>query len=568
MKGKKENKLIYEGNLKLEDDLAPSYISTTNHKYIEINNQYFTSLFIINYQRIQTDLIIKKLIETNINMNISMFYEKLDKYKIIQELTYHIGAMGADIKGLNKNRQDMDLVSFTYEDAKYIRKEMQINNEEMYYLNVYITVFSKDIQELEYLVNKVEGLCESSKIHARRANFRQEQAFLSSLPIHNNHLDLKEVSKRNVLTNGLSVTYPFISSTIFDEKGIYIGINKYNDSLIFIDRFKEDYKNANMCVFGTTGAGKSYYIKLEVLRNRLIGREQYIIDPEREYSKLCENLNGSLIKIGPNSSTYINIFDIREETLDNKIKRLLEFFSLIYQENLEKIEEKIIKCYELKEEPIMEDLYNLLEDNKDMQIKLIPFVYGHLKFFNNKTTMKTDNSLIVVDIYDLGEENLKYGMYLILEMLWEKIKKDRNTNKIIYLDEVWKLIGATSNKKTAGFVYEMFKTIRKYGGSAVAITQDISDLFNFEEGIFGKTLLNNSNFKVFFPLEEENIKFLETFVEVSPIEKIEIKSLKRGECLYMIGNEHVLAEIKSADFEKEVIEKGNYYEENSNCNGS
>ena len=147
-------------------------------------------------------------------------------------------------------------------------------------------------------------------------------------------------------------------------------------------------------------------------------------------------------------------------------------------------------------------------------------------------------------------------MYLFTDLFWDKIKKDRNQRKAIYLDEIWRLIGVTSNKEVASFIYKIFKTIRKYGGSSVAITQDISDLFSLEEGTYGKSILNNSEIKTFFALEEENIKVLEKYTNLSEKEKIEIKSLKRGECLMFIGNEHILTKIEAADFEKEIIQGG------------
>ena len=206
--------------------------------------------------------------------------------------------------------------------------------------------------------------------------------------------------------------------------------------------------------------------------------------------------------------------------------------------------------------PILEDLYNILgedEKTKKMQIKLIPFVKGSLKFFNNYTNIELNNKLIIADIYELGEENLKYGMYLFVDLFWDKIKENRKNKKIIYLDEVWRLIGITSNKNVASFIYKIFKTIRKYGGSSVAITQDISDLFSLENGTYGKSIINNSSNKAFFSLEEENISILSEYTNLSEKEKVEIRSLKRGESLLFAGDEHILTKIECADYEKEII---------------
>lgn len=215
-------------------------------------------------------------------MNISIFYEKQDSYKTIKDLTYHIGNVGVELKESNENRQDIDIAAYTYNDAKYIRKEIQVNNEELYFLYIYINLYANTIKELEYNLNKIEGIAQSKGMQTRRANFRQEKCFLAGLPIMENKEIIKEAAKRNILTTGLLATYPFISSTIFDKNGIFIGTNIYNNSLVFIDRYNtEKYKNANICIFGTSGAGKSFYTKLLILRYKLLGIKQYIIDPDR-----------------------------------------------------------------------------------------------------------------------------------------------------------------------------------------------------------------------------------------------------------------------------------------------
>ena len=210
--------------------------------------------------------------------------------------------------------------------------------------------------------------------------------------------------------------------------------------------------------------------------------------------------------------------------------------------------------------PILEDLYNILGQDKKtkrFQTKLIPFVKGSMKFFNNYTNLELKNDLIIADVYDLGEENLKYGMYLFTDIFWDKIKENREEKKAIYLDEIWRLIGVTSNKDVASFIYKIFKTIRKYGGSSVAITQDISDIFSLDNGTYGKSILNNSSIKTFFALEEENIKILSEYSNLSEKEKVEIKSLKRGECLMFVGDEHILTKIECSDLEKNIVEGKN-----------
>ena len=585
-----------DGSVNIKDEIAPSYINMKNPKYIEIDNLFFSGLIVVNYYREQSDILLKTLLDTNINMNISMFYEKQDQYKTIKDLTYHIGNVGVDINDKNKNREDIDIAIYTYNDAKYIRKEMQVNNEDLYFLYIYVNVFADNLKDLNFYLNNIEGLMQSKGMQTRRANFREEQVFRSCLPMAENDVDIKNSARRNVLTSGLISTYPFITSSIFDEEGIFIGKNIYNNSLIFVDRYNtEKYRNANMCIFGTSGAGKSFYTKLLILRYRLMRIEQYVIDPEREYVNLAKELNGTEIKIGPSSNTFVNVFDIREESLEDgekgylatKIAKLIGFFNLIFGELDEEekaiLEDKIIELYNSKginfddeslfienknniiskkfksslDMPILEEFYDILkidEKTKKFSIKLIPFIKGSLNFFNNYTNIELNNKLIIADVYELGEENLKYGMYLFTELFWDKIKINRKNKKAIYLDEIWRLIGVTSNREVASFIYKIFKTIRKYGGSGVAITQDISDLFSLENGIYGKSILSNSSIKSFFLLEEDNIKILAENVNLSEKEKIEIKSLKRGESLMFIGDSHILAKIECSEKEKKIIE--------------
>lgn len=584
-----------KGTISTKDKLAPSFMNFTNPQFVEIDGKFYAGLLIVDYYREYSEIVFRNLINSNVNVNISIFYEKQDAYKAIKDLTYAIGNTGVDLKFGNTNKEDIDLAAFSYNDAKYIRKEMQVNNEDLYNLHTYCLVIADDEKELQRSLAQIDGILQSSGFVTRKANFRQEQTFRACLPIMENSQDLKEVTARNVLTEGLTGTYPFISSTLCDENGIFLGSNLYNNSMILVDRFnKNKYKNANMCVFGTSGAGKSFYIKLLILRYRLLGIEQYVIDPEREYNKVAESLDGTLIKLGPNSDTYINIFDIREESIEDgngylssKLLKLRGFFSLIFgemdEEKVAILEEKLIKTYATKgitfddeslykqpeegkiaiipqfktgeEIPILEDLYNILDDEKDkfFKLKLYPFIFGSLKFFNHPTNVELNNKLIIADIYDLGEENLKYGMYMFTDIFWDKIKKDRNQNKAIYLDEIWRLIGVTSSEFVASFIYKIFKTIRKFGGSAVAITQDISDLFSLENGMYGKSILNNCSLKSFFSLEEENILVLEKYANISEKERIEIKSLKRGESLMFIGDDHILAKIESSEYEKNLI---------------
>lgn len=598
---------ILEGAFSRIHKILPSYISERNPKYLEINNSFLSCLIIVDYSPKQFDLIYKKLIDSDIDIQISFHLIKKDKYEAIKELTFYITNSGASIKDFSENREDMEIVAFAYKGAKYIRRELQVNNEELYNLHTYICVRSDNKDSLENDIRKVEALCSFSGLVSRRANFRQLEAFQAVLPLHKNPSIVSSISKRNVLTSSIISTFPFILSTLNDNSGIIMGKSVHNNSLIILDRFnRTKYKNSNMCVFGTSGSGKSYYIKLCILREFLNNVEQYIVDPEREYISLCEFLGGTLVKIGATSTQYINIFDIREKDctqnfLTYKLNKLKSFFYLIYPEITEieysLLEELIIKTYESKgitfddsslyEEntpsllliskkfkstdkmPLLSDLYNLIlkkynyekEKNSDIQKTYLSFLHrlktftsGSLSFFNQKTNVNLESSLILGDIHDLGEENFKYGIFLFTELFWNKIKEDPQKKKIIYIDEIWRVIGSASNKETATFIYKIFKTIRKHNGGAVAITQDISDMFSLENGNYGKSIINNSSIKCIFKLEEENIIRLSENISITEHEKIEIKNLSKGEMLLIAEDNRLISKVVPTSKEHEIIE--------------
>lgn len=231
-------------------------------------------------------------------------------------------------------------------------------------------------------------------------------------------------------------------------------------------------------------------------------------------------------------------------------------------------EEKII-FKEANKMPILGDLYYLLKKDsktKKFSTKLFPLVKGSLSFFNHHTNISLDNPLIVADISSLGEKYLTYGMYLFSNVFWDKIKCDKKNKKSIYLDEIWKMIGVVASEEVASFILTIFKTIRKYNGSAVSITQDLLDLFSFQDGAYGRSILNNTSIKTFFSLEEDNINILNKQIGISQNEQIEIRKLKKGECLMFVGNDHILAKIECSNKEKELIEGDDNNEKNNNSN--
>lgn len=593
---KEKNKYVIRNDLC--NYILPDCLDFTNPMYLKMDGVFYSGLIVTNYNTTQGTGWISPLFNFDFNVDISMFYEKLDSQKVIRELTYYIGNIDSAIKTVNNNQEDIDIVKRSYEDAKYIRNQMQVEKENLYNLCIYISVFSKNLDELKFNIERVEGVCTSMGLQTRKALFRQEQILNAMLPICSNSKDLKKSAARNILTEGLSSTYPFISSELYDEDGVLIGENVQNSSLILIDRFDSSkYKNSNMCVLGTSGAGKSFFVKLMILRNRYLGISQFVIDPDSEYKKLCATLGGTYIKFGSGEEKYINIMDIRENIFSddeeskgyllNKLKELKIFFSIILKnvsyDDMILLEDKIIECYKEKgitfndetlykdsenkirikkvfkstdEMPILEDLYMILNRDKGtykLALQLKPYISGSFSFFNHHTNIDLDNKLIVADISKMSEDIISAGMYLIIDTFWNRIKKTRGEKKIIYIDEIWRLIGSSGNTNTAEFIYKIFKTIRKYGGGATAITQDISDFFSLENGKYGKAVLNNSSLKFILQLEEEDITMLKEILNISEEEILKIKSFERGYGLLCADKTRVVSKIKSNRFEYNLI---------------
>ncbi|MBP3284672.1 MAG: ATP-binding protein [Clostridia bacterium] len=594
---KRKKRSIWDAVVSKNDVFLPDYINLHNPKYIEMDGLYSAGLMVVNYAGKQEIGWMLRLLELNFDADISMFYEKLEFHRVIRDLTYYIGNIHTAIQTVSRNQQDIDLMETSCEDAKYIRREMQVNKEDLYHLCMYISVSAETVELLNFNLEKLEGICAAMGLATRRTVFRQKELFETMLPIAENPAELKSAAVRNVLTEGLSSTYPFVSSELYDEDGVLIGTNNHNHSLIVVDRFNSMlYKNANMCVLGTSGAGKSFLVKLMLLRNRYLGIQQFVIDPDSEYRSVCESLDGTFLEISPSSRTYINVMDIREsEKVDSepkgylmeKLARLKTFFSLILKELSEEeervLEENLIACYkkfgitfedeslflesgetlrlkpkfrDLKDMPVLGDLYNvLLEDKRaeGLAIRLKPFISGAYSYFNHHTNVNFGNKLIVADISKTDTNKMAASMYAVIELFWDKIQANRGEKKIIYLDELWRLIGSSGNQYTAEFVYKIFKTIRKYGGAATAITQDVSDFFDLENGKYGKAIINNSALKFVLQLEEEDIGILKNVLKLSEEEEFKIRNFARGNCLFYAGKNHVETKIQAYDYEYDLI---------------
>ncbi|MDD6735134.1 MAG: PrgI family protein, partial [Clostridiales bacterium] len=423
----------------------------------------------------------------------------------------------------------------------------------------------------------------------KRADYKHEQCFLSMLPTLSLDADIERKSRRNVLTDALAAAFPFSSFEIYDQDGIFLGLNKYNSSVAVLDIFDSDkYSNANGCILGMSGAGKTFLMQLMALRLRLQGTQVFILAPIKghEFADSCCAIGGKYIRIAPSSKDCINIMEIRkasistdyeikgdergDSVLAEELQKLMIFFSLIKaditQDELNLLDSAVIRTYKafgidfdnrslfdaagrFKKMPTLKDLYNELlsrDETKTLALMIEKFAVGSMSGFGGETNVDLNNKYIVLDISEMTDHLKPLGMFMALDFVWEKAKESRIQKKVIFLDELWTLIGAGSNRLAADYVLEIFKVIRGYGGAAIAATQDIGDFFSLDEGKYGKGVINNSRIKFILQLEEDEAFAVQKYMSLSDEETMQIIRNQRGEALLCANRSKVCIEIKAS----------------------
>lgn len=584
-------------SLNINEFVSPEMIDFSHMDYIMIDGLFITYMYIPSdgYKSHVVAGWLSLLVNAGEGIDVDLFVSKQPKDRVQFKLGQQIRINRSKIKEASDTNTDFDDLEGAIRSG-YFLKDGLANNEDFYYMNILVTVTAKNKIELEWRVNEMKKLLVSQDITIKPCSFYQEQAFSMSLPVMNPEKKLYEKSKRNVLTTGVASCYPFTSFEICDDNGILLGVNKHNNSLVIVDIFNsKKYKNANMAILGTSGAGKTFTMQLMALRMRRKHIQVFILAPLKghEFHRACKNIGGEFIQISPASSNCINVMEIRKvdntnnELLDgpvvdksllaSKIQRLHIFFSLLipdmsYEEK-QLLDEAMVQTYALKgithqnesldnghggyvEMPVLGDLYDVLLKNpetKRLANILNRLVNGSAKTFNQQTNVNLDNKYTVLDISELSGDLLTVGMFVALDYVWDKAKEDRTKEKAIFLDELWQLIGASSNKLAAEFVLEVFKIIRGYGGSAICATQDLNDFFALEGGKYGKGIINNAKTKVILNLEEDEAARVQDILKLSETELMNITHFERGSGLISTNSNNVTVEFRASDLEKELI---------------
>ena len=586
-------------NIPSNEFYAPTRIDLTHGRYICIDGVYYAYLMVPSdgYKSQVPAGWLSLVVNAGDGIDLDMFLSRQPKDRMIRKLGQQLRINRSKIKETSDTNTDFDDLDGAIRSG-YFLKDGLGNNEDFYYLNLLITITAASVDELEWRCAEMKKLLLSQDMDVQPCSFCQEQAFLSSLPLVSLEHSLFERSKRNVLTLGAASCYPFTSYEMCDDNGILLGVNKHNNSLIIVDIFDSRvYKNANIAILGTSGAGKSFSMQLMATRMRRKGIQVFIVAPLKghEFHRACSNIGGEFIQISPASQNCINVMAIRkvdrsvDEMLDGpgveksllaaKIQRLHIFFSLLIpdmnHEERQLLDDALIRTYaqlgithdnstlddpdhpgQYRTMPVLGDLYEVLKESSDTKrlANIINrLVNGSARTFNQQTNVSLDNKYTVLDISELTGDLLTVGMFLALDFDWDKAKENRTEEKAIFIDECWQLIGANSNRLAAEFVLEIFKIIRGYGGSAICATQDINDFFALEDGKYGKGIINNAKTKILLNLEEEEARRVQSILHLSEAEVMEITHFERGSGLISTNNNNVTVEIKCSQLEKELI---------------
>lgn len=591
-------------NIRISHFIAPRGIDLSHSNYIVMDGLYYSFLYIKKdgYPGMVRGGWMSSLINAGEGVDVDVFLFRENRSKTIDKVAQRIRLNRTKLKGLQDTSTDYEELTNSIMAGYYIKNGIANQNQDLFYLSVFITISAKSYEELMWRKKQMADMLKSMDIYTSDCRFQQEAALRSVMPFLQIDPHLERKSKRNVLTTGAAASYLFTSFEMSDDTGVLLGVNRYNNSLCIVDLFNtQKNKNANMTMCGTSGAGKTFTMQLLALRMRMRGIQCYIVAPIKghEFKRACDRIGGEFIKIAPGSPHCINVMEIRhtispemeliddvdyndmDSMLAKKIQQLMIFFSLLIpdmtNEEEQMLDEALIKTYhdfgithdnsslyedasatppKMKKMPILGDLHKHLQDNpmtRRIATIVSRFVSGSAQSFNRQTNVDLSNKYIVLDLSELKGKLLPVGMMIALDYVWDNIKADRTKKKAILIDEIWQLIGASSNRQAAEFCLTIFKTIRGFGGAAIAATQDLSDFFGLDDGKYGRAIINNSKNKVILNLEPDEAEYVRETLKLSRTEIRSITQFERGEALIYSNNSKIPVVIKASKAEQEMI---------------
>jgi type IV secretory pathway VirB4 component len=556
-----------EGMVSVKDVIAPGAIEV-DFNFLKIGNRYFRSLFVAGYPRFVTANWLAPLINFDHSLDVAMYIYPVEGKTVLDDLRRKIAEMEAEMQtDLQRGRIANASTQAKLEDAKKLQEQLVKGAEQFFQFGLYVTIPADSLEELNHTTKQVTATLGSLMIVAKQAALQMEQAFKATVPTCVDRLMIT----RNMDTTSLATTFPFTSSELTANEGIMYGINEHNESLIIFDRFS--LENANACLFGKSGSGKSYLVKLEVLRSLMFGTEIVIIDPESEYESLCRAVGGEYLTFGFNSPAKINPFDLAavyeegENELNQKILSLHALFKVIMG-NLSPNEEAvldraIILTYKMKgitpepatqknEPPLMEDLYKTLigmeeASAKSLADRLEKFVKGSfMGIFDTRSNVDIKNQFTVFSLKNLEEALRPIAMFIVLDYVWTKIKKTLK-KRIMVVDEAWYLM---KYPDSANFLYSIAKRARKYYLGLTTITQDVEDFLGNDTG---RSIVTNSSIQILMKQSPASVDKVSEVFYLSEGEKQLLLSADVGEGLFFAGANHVAMRVVSSPDEHQLI---------------
>ena len=588
------------GATTIPDLIAPPDIDTHHPDYLLIDGVCHAYLYIsgYGYSTVVGKGWLTPLIEAGEGVSLSFYLVKQPREKTVNAIGQTTMINRSRMRDVGDTRQDFEELGDAIGAGLYLKEGMNREGQDFYYMHTLIEVIADDPDTLEQRVTAVETLCVASDMLAKRCEYKHEAAFLSFLPLLISDPDIERKSRRNALTSGVAASFPFASFELSDQKGIFLGLNLYNRSPVFIDLY-DDYKytNGNFAAFGNSGAGKSTLLQSIGKRLREQQRKVIYIVPEKghEYRPLCEAVGGQFIKLGPSSPDCIGLMDIRrlkaspyaaqnggtqrrESLLAEKVSWLSVWYSLqkrnLSEEDMNYIDASLIECYgrrgitfdnaslfeedgvTIKEMPVIQEWYDILrekQETKHLSVILTRYVSGSAASMGGHTNVDTENPYIVIDLTDIPDDLQLATVYAATGFATDITVQNGDVGTALLSDELWKLLGANSNPLAADYTMRMVKLIRSQGGVAGVTSQGMADMMALDGGKYGKGILDSCRIKFIMQMEEQEARLGQNILNLTEEETKMITRFRRGEGLLCIGHNHVPIAVHVSPREYEAI---------------
>lgn len=580
--------------------VAPKYIDLKAADHYVIDGRYYMVGYIPSNQ--YPPAVVSGWIDWLVNygegVDIDIFMEKKPKEEVLPKLKRAITHNRMTMKSEQDTTDNYGVAADAVATSTYFFENLKGSRCSFLNLCIMITVSSNSLEETREIFRTLKKDMMTNDMGLVQALYHTEDAFLSSMPFGWISPCFFNKARQNMLSRDAASAYPFTSYSLCDKNGIFLGVNTQNDTTTLLDFFDTDkYRNANMSILGSTGSGKTFLEECIANRMRLKQLQVFVLIPKKgmSFKPGCDALGGQYILYSGASKFRINLMEIRkpkdfttrllygDEVIQSLLAQKVQSIKIalgLYIKDLSREEEQllekaIVRTYakfgitmdnesltdpehpdRFKKMPILEDLYNELhadEQTKRIATIMYPLIFGSAAAFNGQTNVDLDNLYLVFDLDSLSDELLPIGMFIILDYMWDRVKEDKLKRKVIILDELWSLIGASTSDVAASFVLEIFKLIREYSGSAICATQDIGDFFAFQDGKYGKAIINACKFKMVLGLEEDEAKAVQGVLGLEDNEVKMVTSFRKGKGLICVNNNNVGLNIVASDSELELF---------------